>query len=74
MAWAQDHFRILSGLYGLLRPLDAMLPYRLEMGSRLKNPRGKNLYDYWGSQIAEALNAQAEATGAEVLVTGAPGG
>lgn len=68
MAWAQDHFRILSGLYGLLRPLDAMQPYRLEMGSRLKNPRGKNLYDYWGSQIAEALNAQAEATGTEVLV------
>ncbi|MEP2717869.1 peroxide stress protein YaaA [Pseudophaeobacter sp.] len=68
MAWAQDHFRILSGLYGLLRPLDALQPYRLEMGSRLKNPRGKNLYEYWGSQIAEALNAQAEATGAEVLV------
>ena len=68
MAWAQDHFRILSGLYGLLRPLDALQPYRLEMGSRLKNPRGKNLYEYWGSQIAEALNAQAEAVGAKVLV------
>lgn len=68
MAWAQDHFRILSGLYGLLRPLDAMQPYRLEMGSRLKNPRGKNLYEYWGSQIATALNEQAEATGAKVLV------
>lgn len=68
MAWAQDHFRILSGLYGLLRPLDAMQPYRLEMGSRLKNARGKNLYEYWGSQIAEALNVQADALGAEVLV------
>ncbi|MEP4035285.1 peroxide stress protein YaaA [Pseudophaeobacter sp.] len=68
MAWAQDHFRILSGLYGLLRPLDALQPYRLEMGSRLKNPRGKNLYEYWGSQIAEALNAQAEEVGAQVLV------
>lgn len=68
MAWAQEHFRILSGLYGVLRPLDAMQPYRLEMGSRLKNPRGKNLYEFWGSQISEALNAQAEAVGAEVLV------
>ncbi|KPD13330.1 peroxide stress protein YaaA [Phaeobacter sp. 11ANDIMAR09] len=68
MAWAQDHFRILSGLYGLLRPLDALQPYRLEMGSRLKNARGKNLYEYWGSQIAEALNAQAEEVGAQVLV------
>ncbi|CUH79962.1 hypothetical protein TRM7557_02663 [Tritonibacter multivorans] len=68
MAWAQDHFRILSGLYGLLRPLDAIQPYRLEMGSRLKNPRGKNLYEYWGAQIAEALNAQAAAIGSDVLV------
>lgn len=68
MAWAQDHFRILSGLYGVLRPLDGMQPYRLEMGSRLKNERGKNLYEYWGSQIAEALNAQAEATGSDILV------
>ena len=68
MAWAQDHFRILSGLYGLLRPLDAMQPYRLEMGSRLTNPRGKNLYEYWGTQIAEALNTLAETTGSQVLV------
>ncbi len=68
MAWAQDHFRILSGLYGLLRPLDAIQPYRLEMGSRLANPRGKNLYEYWGSDIAEALNAQAAAVGTDVLV------
>ncbi|MDE4133182.1 peroxide stress protein YaaA [Phaeobacter sp. QD34_3] len=68
MTWAQDHFRILSGLYGVLRPMDGMQPYRLEMGSRLKNERGKNLYDYWGSQIAEALNAQAEETGSDILV------
>jgi len=68
MAFAQEHLRILSGLYGVLRPLDAIQPYRLEMGSRLKTPRGKNLYDYWGSQLSTALNAQAEATGSEILV------
>ncbi|QUJ76352.1 peroxide stress protein YaaA [Sulfitobacter albidus] len=68
MAFAQDHLRILSGLYGLLRPLDAIQPYRLEMGSKLKTRRGKNLYDYWGSELAKGLNAQAEATGSETLV------
>lgn len=68
MDWAQRHFRILSGLYGLLRPLDEIQPYRLEMGSRLKTPRGRNLYDYWGSDIAHALKAQAQEAGAEVLV------
>ena len=68
MEWAQRHFRILSGLYGLLRPLDEIQPYRLEMGSRLKTPRGKSLYDYWGSDIATALNAQGAAIGANVLV------
>lgn len=68
MDWAQSHFRILSGLYGLLRPLDAIRPYRLEMGSRLKNPRGKTLYDFWGADIAQALNAQAEQLGTDVLV------
>ncbi len=68
MRWAQDHLRILSGLYGLLRPLDAMQPYRLEMGSRLKTRRGKSLYEYWGDQIAKGLNAQAEAVGTETLV------
>jgi len=66
--WAQDHLRILSGLYGLLRPLDAIQPYRLEMGSKLKTRRGKNLYDYWGDQIAKALNGQAEAVNTDVLV------
>lgn len=68
MAFAQEHLRILSGLYGVLRPLDAIQPYRLEMGSRLKTERGKNLYEYWGSALSEALNAQAKATGSDVLV------
>ena len=67
-AYAQDHLRILSGLYGLLRPLDAIQPYRLEMGSRLKTRRGSSLYDYWRSDIAKALNAQAETVGADVVV------
>lgn len=66
--YAQDHLRILSGLYGLLRPLDAIQPYRLEMGSRLKTRRGASLYDYWRDNLAKALNAQAEATGSEMLV------
>ena len=66
--WAQDHLRILSGLYGLLRPLDAIQPYRLEMGSRLKTRRGKSLYDYWGDQIAKALNAQAATVDTDILV------
>lgn len=55
-AYAQDHVRILSGLYGLLRPLDAIEPYRLEMCSDLKNPRGKNLYEFWGDALAKAIN------------------
>ena len=68
MAWAQNHLRVLSGLYGLLRPLDAIEPYRLEMGSRLTTKLGKSLYDYWGTKIAEALDKQAAATGSDVLV------
>jgi cytoplasmic iron level regulating protein YaaA (DUF328/UPF0246 family) len=68
LTWAQDHLRILSGLYGVLRPLDAMQAYRLEMGSRLKTRRGANLYDYWRDQIAKALNAQGAALGSDVLV------
>lgn len=55
-AFAQDHLRILSGLYGLLRPLDAIEPYRLEMGSALKTARGKTLYDFWGEAIAKEIN------------------
>ena len=57
LAWAQDHLRILSGLYGVLRPLDLMQPYRLEMGTKLATPRGRNLYEFWGESITEALNA-----------------
>jgi len=67
-AYAQAHLRILSGLYGLLRPLDAIQPYRLEMGSRLKTRRGASLYDYWRTDIAKALNAQADTVGADILV------
>ncbi len=68
MAWAQDHLRILSGLYGVLRPLDAIQPFRLEMGSKLKTRRGKNLYEYWRDQLSKALNAQAAKIDTEVLV------
>ena len=68
MAWAQNHLRVLSGLYGVLRPLDAIEPYRLEMGSQLTTTRGKSLYHYWGAKIAEALNAQASATGSDLLL------
>ncbi len=66
--WAQDHLCILSGLYGVLRPLDAIQPYRLEMGSRLKTRRGKSLYDYWGDTIAKALNRQGAAQGTDTLI------
>lgn len=54
--WAEDHFRMLSGLYGLLKPRDLMQPYRLEMGTRLANPRGKDLYAFWGDKIATEIN------------------
>ena len=68
MAWAQDHLAILSGLYGVLRPLDAIEPYRLEMGSRLATDRGRTLYDFWGDRIARALDAQAAEMGCDTLV------
>jgi uncharacterized protein len=58
LEWAQDHLCILSGLYGVLRPLDWMQPYRLEMGTTLQTDKGSNLYKFWGAQIAEYLNAQ----------------
>jgi cytoplasmic iron level regulating protein YaaA (DUF328/UPF0246 family) len=58
LAWAQDHVAILSGLYGLLRPFDLMQPYRLEMGTRLKTRRGKNLYAFWGQRITDRINTQ----------------
>lgn len=57
LEYAQDHLRILSGLYGVLRPLDAIQPYRLEMGTKLKTKRGGSLYDFWGSTIGETLAA-----------------
>ena len=60
LVWAQDHIRILSGLYGILRPLDLIQPYRLEMGSRLRNTRGKNLYDFWGTRLVDSLNEEHE--------------
>ncbi|KAG0184050.1 hypothetical protein DFQ28_000220 [Apophysomyces sp. BC1034] len=70
--YAQGHVRVLSGLYGVLRPLDLMQPYRLEMGTRLENPRGKDLYAFWGDKITAALNEQLKKTrGARVLVNGA---
>lgn len=56
LLWAQEHIAILSGLYGVLRPLDLMQPYRLEMGTRLENPRGKNLYEFWLETTAPYLN------------------
>nr|WP_321249841.1 peroxide stress protein YaaA [uncultured Ruegeria sp.] len=68
LVWAQDHLRILSGLYGVLRPLDAIQAYRLEMGSKLKTRRGKNLYEYWRDQLSKALNAQGSAIGSDILI------
>jgi cytoplasmic iron level regulating protein YaaA (DUF328/UPF0246 family) len=56
LSYAQDHLRILSGLYGVLRPMDAIQPYRLEMGTKMVNGRGKSLYDFWGARIADRLN------------------
>ena len=68
IAWAQNHLRILSGLYGILRPLDVIEPYRLEMGSKLATNKGANLYAYWGTRIADALREQAETIGAKAVV------
>ena len=68
LLWAQDHLRILSGLYGLLRPLDLIQAYRLEMGTKLANGRGKDLYQFWGSKITEALNQQQADESLPVLV------
>lgn len=68
LAWCQQHLRILSGLYGLLKPLDLIQPYRLEMGTRLGNPAGKDLYAFWGEDITRALNAELPGAGPAVLV------
>ena len=66
--FAQDHLRSLSGLYGLLRPLDLMMPYRLEMGTRLKNARGSNLYEFWGDRITNLINDDLKSSGSKILV------
>lgn len=66
--FAQAHLRILSGLYGLLKPLDLIQPYRLEMGTPLSNRRGANLYAFWGEKITEALNEEVARTGSQALV------
>jgi len=68
LEWAQSRLRILSGLYGVLRPLDLIQPYRLEMGTRLDNPRGPDLYAFWGDRLAEALNAEHEKRPVEAVL------
>lgn len=68
LGWLQQHVCILSGLYGVLRPLDLMQPYRLEMGTRLVTAKGKNLYQFWGAQIAQYLNERALAEVSPVVV------
>ncbi len=66
--FAQKHLRILSGLYGLLKPLDLIQPYRLEMGTRFENSQGKDLYSFWDHKITEALNADLKASKSKILV------
>jgi cytoplasmic iron level regulating protein YaaA (DUF328/UPF0246 family) len=68
LSYAQDHLRMLSGLYGLLRPLDLMQPYRLEMGTKLANSRGKDLYAFWGTRISEWLNEALAEQGDDLLL------
>ncbi|NND31148.1 MAG: peroxide stress protein YaaA [Saprospiraceae bacterium] len=66
--YAQEHVRMLSGLYGILRPLDVMQPYRLEMGTRLETSRGKDLYEFWGDRIAKKINADLKSTGSNAII------
>jgi len=68
VGYVQDHVRLLSGLYGLLRPLDLMQAYRLEMGVKLENDRGPNLYKFWGGRITELLNDDLKESGSNVVV------
>jgi len=68
LAFAQQHLRILSGLYGLLRPLDLIQPYRLEMGIKLANPRGKDLYSFWDQLLTQRLNDEFKQAGNSVLI------
>jgi len=73
LAFTQQHLRILSGLYGLLRPLDLMQAYRLEMGTKLANSRGANLYKFWGGIVTDAVNRALAAQGDDVLINLASG-
>ena len=68
ISFAQTHLRMLSGLYGLLQPLDLMQPYRLEMGTKLTTPKGKDLYAFWGNTITQAVQQAIDAQGDDVLV------
>ena len=68
MDFAQQHLRMLSGLYGLLRPLDLMMPYRLEMGTKLQNPRGSNLYEFWGKRITDLIQQDLQHTNSQILL------
>jgi cytoplasmic iron level regulating protein YaaA (DUF328/UPF0246 family) len=68
LSWANEHLRILSGLYGLLKPLDLIQPYRLEMGTRFNNQRGKNLYEFWGNKITDKLNQELAEQKSPVLI------
>lgn len=68
LLWAQEHVASLSGLYAVLRPLDLMQPYRLEMGTALNNPRGTNLYQFWGGTVSDYLNKQLKSTTDPVVV------
>ncbi|MEY2904610.1 MAG: hypothetical protein RJA52_626 [Bacteroidota bacterium] len=66
--YAQTHLRIISGLYGLLRPLDLIQPYRLEMGTKLQTKKGKNLYEFWGNQITEVLKQDLKSQGDDIII------
>ena len=68
LAWAQTHVRILSGLYGVLRPLDQIQPYRLEMGTKLQTPRGKNLFEFWDTRITDVLNKDVKASQSDAII------
>jgi len=68
LEYAQQHLRILSGLYGVLKPLDLMQPYRLEMGTKLNNAKGKDLYQFWGTRLTESLNEELASDNSPVLV------
>ena len=71
LTWAQDHVRVLSGMYGLLRPLDLIQPYRLEMGTKLKVGRKKDLYAFWDARITDLLRDDIAATGARYVLNAA---